>query len=210
MGGGSLSNNRVSDTSGSGISIADEGQALMWNGVITGSAFGVSVPGGSFVMTEGESDDGPTSGIIQNCTAVGVNITGGTALIAAGEISGNTGVKVANGTFQLEGAPLITGTGAGVVLDDTDKFITVSGEMSNDVPIVVKYGEGSGTGVFTNTAEEDIDFNDAGRFVSNREDLLVGKNSDGQLLLGTAAALFLRGLSGKAIIDRITGAGVLY
>ena len=136
-------------------------------------------------------------------SGAGVGVRGGTFNLLGGTISGNTAAKGggiyvgkgsegANSKFNLYGKPDISGNSGGNVYLDPDNnndlyTITIVGGLDPVNPIGITLG--TGTGVFTDSGSSDIDNNQIQDFVSESENLLIGKNRDGQLLLGKEVTL---------------------
>ncbi|MBR4224833.1 MAG: right-handed parallel beta-helix repeat-containing protein [Oscillospiraceae bacterium] len=179
MTGGTLEDNKVSEDSGNGIYVNENGTASMSGGTISGSVYGVTVNnGGDLTMTDGD---------ITDFTIYGINIANGKVAVSGGTISGTgTAVNVcpdqAN-RFELSGAPVISGTNHDVFLN-SNKYITITGEMSNEQPIGVA---GVVPGTITNS--QNTNYNDPFKFKSTNAEYAIGKNAvDGQLFLGIAPA----------------------
>ena len=150
------------------------GGTISGNTWAKGSGAGVSVHGGTFNLSRGT--------ITENTAAKGGGIYVGTD--AAG-----TGSK-----FNLQGSPDISGNNGGNVYLDLDNQndlykITITGDLTPQNPIGITLGTEDGTGVFTDSGSSDIDKNQIQDFKSDKEGLKVGKNADGQLILGAPVTL---------------------
>ncbi|MEE3404708.1 MAG: InlB B-repeat-containing protein, partial [Acutalibacteraceae bacterium] len=127
---------------------------------------------------------------------------GGIATISGGKITNNTalgygeghseagGIVFRNGASKLNisGNPIIKDNAKGDVYLWSGKKLTITGEIGQEASIGITIAPASGnsgyaSGVFTDSA--DTSFNVLGSFFSNSSNYAVGKNSDGQLFLGS-------------------------
>ena len=143
----------------------------------------------SAILTKAESDItiNVSGGTISTNTGCGIYTrgTGTTVNISGGVFTSTTGNYAVSGnnqkTINLSGNPKMEGKGIYLF---SGKKITINGELTNTTPIGVTMQT---VGVFTDSAE--VAFNDAGKFTSDNDAYMVGKNADGQLLLGTPCTL---------------------
>ena len=118
-------------------------------------------------------------------TGATFNMNGGeiTGLITSGgvtnfEINKNINVNInISGSAKIYGNTLTNGTTRNLYLPE-NTAVNV-GELGSDATIGVTMQT---PGVFTNST--DTSFNDASKFFSDKSDYIVGKNADGQLVLG--------------------------
>lgn len=126
----------------------------------------------------------------------------GIATISGGKITNNTALGYAEGhseaggivfrsgasKLNISGNPIIKDNAKGDVYLWSGKKLTITGEIGQEASIGITIGPASGksgyaSGVFTDSA--DTSFNVSGSFFSNSSNYAVGKNSDGQLFLGS-------------------------
>ena len=126
----------------------------------------------------------------------------GIATISGGKITNNTALGYGEGhseaggivfrggasKLNISGNPIIKDNAKGDVYLWSGKKVTITGEIGQDASIGITIAPASGnsgyaSGVFTNSA--DTSFNVLGSFFSNSSNYAVGKNSDGQLFLGS-------------------------
>ena len=208
MHGGTIIGN-IGSKHGAGVFVRG-GKFTMDGGVITGNAAqygGVSVHSNYSGGTVEIKDDatitrncavGNSGGIHTNgnySNSVEIRISGGT--IAKNLSAQYAGVNIdgANSTLNLSGNPQIKdnytvtwtssgnftqGAACNVYLNA--KTLNVTGEMTNTEPVGISIHNPQNTNVFT--ASEDTALNDASKFASDNSGYLVGKNPDGQLVLG--------------------------
>ena len=127
---------------------------------------------------------------------------GGIATISGGKITNNTALGYGEGhseaggivfrsgasKLNISGNPIIKDNAKGDVYLWSGKKLTITGEIGQEASIGITIAPASGnsgyaSGVFTNSA--DTSFNVLGSFFSNSSNYAVGKNSDGQLFLGS-------------------------
>ena len=219
MNNGMISKNRAG-IGGGGVHVASKGSFTMEDGTISGNESslrenpgdggGVYVTSGTFNMNKGtiSGNNGKDGG--------GVYVLNGSFTMSSGRVSGNTaqseggGVYVNRGTFNISGAPIITGNQQGGTITDgtlsggsvnnvylrNGKYITVTGALDASASIGVTLE--AGTGRFTDTAETNLINNDPGKFTSDNNEYEAGKftaaaypdiiqtdpKNDGQLFLG--------------------------
>ena len=128
--------------------------------------------------------------------------SGGIATISGGKITNNIALGNPDGSSEsggivfrsgasalnISGNPIIKDNVGGDVYLWSGKKINVVGELTNEASIGITIKPATGTsgyasGVFTNSS--DTSFNIVGAFFSNSSNYAVGKNSDGQLFLGS-------------------------
>lgn len=211
LSGGTISRNR-GGVAGGGVCV--DGTFSMNDGTISGNrsstaGSGVYV-GGTFNMNDGTISGNDSLNRDQPSYGGGVCVDG-TFNMNKGTISGNNGfggVYVRNGTFNISGAPIITGNQQGGTITDgtlsggsvnnvylrNGKYITVTGALDASAPIGVTLYNNYGR--FTDTAETNL--NDAEKFTSDNNEYEAGKftaaaypdiiqtdpKNDGQLFLG--------------------------
>ena len=126
----------------------------------------------------------------------------GIATISGGKITNNNALGYGEGhseaggivfrsgasKLNISGNPIIKDNAKGDVYLWSGKKLTITGEIGQEASIGITIGSASGnsgyaSGVFTNSA--DTSFNVSGSFFSNSSNYAVGKNSDGQLFLGS-------------------------
>lgn len=215
MNGGTISDNSASY--GGGVYVASMGSFTLSGGTISGNRGGVAGGGvcvdGTFSMNDGtisgnrsstagsgvyvggtfNMNDGTISGndSLQDQPSYGGGVcVDGTFNMNKGTISGNNGfggVYVRNGTFNISGAPIITGNQQGGTITDgtlsggsvnnvylpDGKYITVTGALDASALIGVTLKNGKGR--FTDTAETNLINNDPGKFTSDNNDYEAGK-----------------------------------
>ena len=205
MYGGTLIGNKAynGDASFGGAVSVQAGHFEMHDGKIIGnySMYGaVDTRGGGdgFIMRGGEIS-------YNTATYQGGGVCmggGGIATISGGKITNNTalgygeghseagGIVFRNGASKLNisGNPIIKDNAKGDVYLWSGKKLTITGEIGQEASIGITIGPASGnsgyaSGVFTDSA--DTSFNVSGSFFSNSSNYAVGKNSDGQLFLGS-------------------------
>ena len=181
----------------------------MTGGTITGNISEDENSGlGGGVWIDGGAEFNMTDGTISGNTwakgsGAGVGVRGGIFNLSGGTITDNTaakggGIYVGKGYYgdksklNLKGSPDISGNSGGNVYLDLDNQnvlykITIVGGLNPKNPIGIKLGTADGTGLFTDSS--DVTNNNKEVFFSETEDLFVGKNTAGQLLLGKEMTL---------------------
>ena len=163
---------------------------------------------GGGVWIDGGAEFNMSGGTISGNTwaegsGAGIGVYGGTFNLSGGTISGNTAAKgggiyvgmsyMGTGSeFNLQGSPDISGNNGGNVyldLDNNDNLYTIkiTGGLDPANPIGITLGTEDGTGVFTDS--DDVTNNNKEVFFSETENLFVGKNTAGQLLIGKEVTL---------------------
>ncbi len=191
-------------TRGGGINILETSTVNMTGGTIIGNKSpgqcgGVQIWGGTFTMNDGAK-------IIRNTSGQGGGVVvtrNGTFNMSGGLIENNTAANRGGGVFvhcsnsyhdnkfNVSGTAVIKDNWVGsgenasannVYLNADSGFgakITINGELGNNVPIGMTMAV---PGVFTNSTT--ADYNDISKFTSENEGYMLGKDSQGQLLLG--------------------------
>ena len=155
------------------------------------------VQGGTVNMTGGTISNNSTTAVsLQGASWYSdlsrFNMTGGT-------ISNNTGSGVA-----FSGTPkgICSVSGNAVIKDNTSSnlnlsggvLLNVNGALGDDASIGITM---SNPGVFTNST--DTSLNDETKFFSDKSDYIVGKNADGQLILGVPRTITWKDDQGNTI-----------
>ena len=211
-----------------GAGIANYGTALFKKGVIEGntattSGGGVCVGGGTFTMTGGRISHNKAVGNSSDASGGGVRIGSGKFILSGGSIIDNNaksfagGVYYSGGSFELSGDPVITGNTTNNRQNDEsiktignvciswltgNKFITITGELKNTIPIgIVIENNGSETvGIFTNSATDNLEYNDDSKFVGEGTCFVEKDSSSKQLkmTLGRTLTYHANGATGTA------------
>ena len=188
MTGGTISGN-ISDEeengSGGGVYIGSGAEFNMTGGTISGNRWakgygaGVGVRGGIFNLSGG-------------------TITGNSAAKGGGIYVGYIdGLKADSRIFLMSSPDISDNSGGNVYLDlnaGKPYMISINGGLNPKNPIGITLG-GDGTGVFTDSS--DPTYNDKEVFFSEAENLYVGKNTGGQLLLGKEVKLTYNANTGE-------------
>ena len=150
------------------------------------SAYGsVTISGGTIVhsATDSVKNMGTmtvSGGTIESSSNAGLYNAGGTLTVTAGTVSGATYGVYNTAAFKLSGKPEIKGNTGDIYLSN-GKFVTINGALSGT------YSVGMQTvGVFTNTADGNIELNQENCFTAAKPrhtGYAVRKNEDGQLEL---------------------------
>ncbi len=179
--------NITNNTSSFGSAVFMAGSTVLT--IQNGTAITNNVGGSSVLWVQGGTVN-MTGGTISNNSATAVSMQSNNWYsdlsrfnMSGGTISNNTGSGVGfagnqTGQCSVSGNAVIKdNTGANLNLSGS-VLLNVNGELGDDASI----GITKNPGVFTNST--DTSFNDASKFFSDKSDYIVGKNADGQLVLG--------------------------
>lgn len=175
---------------GGGFHVSSSGSVVVNNVTITGNQAnwggGVFVGGsGTFIMNNSVISNNHSVNYSGWTSGGGVWIESGSFVMNGGTITANTadvqicGIHVfGDSSFQVSGNAVIADNKRGDTQLNASGTITVAGTLTEGANIGVTHE----AGLFTNSTN--TDYNDVSKFTSDNTNYVVGRNSNGQLLLG--------------------------